>query len=153
MKQALSSARVGMLMALLLLLSASAHADVLRGHLTGLVDRNEEVDLRVRFFDTASTDTLRVEQRFASVTLRDGHFSVELENVDIPSSARFVEIALRPSARPYAAFRPAAPRRRLQRWNGDVLVTRVTSHGPTAPLARPTSERTPEPTHPPGDAR
>lgn len=144
------SIRATMLAGLLLTAAASTQAETLRGHLSGLADRNGDFDLRLRFFDTATSDAFRAEHRFHSVTLREGHFSIALDStaahrVAIPASAAFVEIALRPSARPYAAFRPAPPRRRLQRSNGDVLVASVTSHGPETGHARTISGPAPGP--------
>src|SRR6056297_1192845 len=95
--------------------AGSTQADILRGHLSGLKPELERVDLRMRFFATANTDQLLTQLRFDHVELNAGTFEVFLENRAVPTGARFVAIALRPSARRYAAYQPIPPRRRLER--------------------------------------
>ena len=104
--------------------ASNTAADVLRGHLSGLEPEFDRVDLRVRFFDSGRANTALAERRFDDVLLENGDFVVRIDPNAVPA-ARFVEIALRPSARPYAAFRFIPPRRRLERLLDGTLVAAV----------------------------
>lgn len=102
------------LCAVLLFGAGSSRAEVLRGHLSGLPPELVRVDLRVRFFDSARASVMLFERSFDDVALDGGEFVVRIDSDALPT-ARFVEIALRPSARRYAAFWGIPPRRRLER--------------------------------------
>lgn len=122
MKTALS---IRVLAVLVWLLPRPAEADVLRGHLSGLDQPDAVVDLRIGFFSSDVAERLLAEKRFEAVSLTSGHFRVRLTGPELPSRARFVEIALRPSERRYAAFRHMPPRRRLRRLENGTLVAAV----------------------------
>lgn len=92
-----------------------AHADVLRGHVSGLGRPDSRVDLYLKFFASESAERLLAERFITGVSLRDGHFEVFFEHTSLPSSAQFIEIALRPSERHYAAYSSVPPRRHLAR--------------------------------------
>jgi len=111
--------------------SAPAGAGVLRGHLSGLKPELERVDLRIRFFSTVEADRLLTELRFDQVELDAGTFEVSLDERLLPPDARFVAIALRPSARRYAAYQPIAPRRHLERRPATMLIATVRTQTPT----------------------
>ena len=111
-------------------------ADVLRGQLSGLEHQRDRVDLRMRFFSTIEADRLLTELRFDNVSLNDGAFEISLENRALPSDARFVAIALRPSERRYAAFQAIPPRRRIERVPGIVLIAAARNEGPTHGLTQ-----------------
>ena len=108
--------------AAMLLGAAPVAADVLRGHLSGFDPEFVRVDLRVRFYDAAGANDALAERRFNGVALMAGDFSIPFDPFDLPGSARFVEVALRPSARRYAAYRAIPPRQRLERPADDILV-------------------------------
>ena len=139
--------------ALIVLVAGSATADVLRGHLSGMAHTETSVDLRVRLFDSSAADAPLAERTFRSVRLRDGHFSVALDPAEVPPTANFVAIALRPSTRPYAVFRWIPPRRRLERLADGVLIAvRPASESARYAVAhRSTSDSTLRPR--PGDPR
>lgn len=104
--------------------ASNTAAGVLRGHLSGLEPEWDRVDLRVRFFDSSRASTVLAERRFDGVSLDGGDFVVPIDANTLPA-ARFVEIALRPSTRRYAAFRLIPPRRRLERLLDGTLVAAV----------------------------
>ncbi len=109
----------------LMLAAEIASSDVLRGHLSGFPHADARVDLRVRLFESPAAEAPLAEHRFESVQLRGGNFSVALDPGDVPPGAQFVAIALRPSARPYAAYRQIPPRRPLERMAGDMRIAAV----------------------------
>ena len=116
--------------------ATNSFAEVLRGQLSGLEHQRDRVDLRMRFFSTIEADRLLTELRFDNVSLNDGAFEISLENRALPSDARFVAIALRPSERRYAAFQGIPPRRRLERRPGTVPIAAARNEAPTHGLAR-----------------
>ena len=111
-------------------------AEVLRGQLSGLEHHRDRVDLRMRFFSTIEADRLLTELRFDNVSLDDGEFEISLEHRALPSDARFVAIALRPSERRYAAFQAIPPRRSIERLPGTVLIAAVRNEAQRHALAR-----------------
>ena len=122
--------------ALVSLAAHAAAADLLRGRLSGLEHQRDRVDLRMRFFATGEADRLLTELRFDQVELDAGTFEVSLDDCVLPPDARFIAIALRPSARRYAAYQPIPPRRRLERWPGTVLIAAARNTAPTKAATR-----------------
>ncbi|MBY6203547.1 hypothetical protein [Halomonas denitrificans] len=95
-------------------LAAPASGDQLRGRFSNLAALDARLDIRIRFYDR-SMDTPLAERRYRAVDLDDGAFELPVDASQIPMSARIVEVAIRPHARPYAAFQPVPPRRPLVR--------------------------------------
>jgi hypothetical protein len=122
--------------------ASNTAAGVLRGHLSGLEPELDRVDLRVRFFDSARARTALAERRFDDVLLENGDFVVRIDPNAVPA-ARFVEIALRPSARRYAAFRGIPPRRRLERLFDGTLVAAVHAGDSAGPPSAPSADPVP----------
>ncbi len=87
----------------------------LLGQFSGMKDEgSRQVDLRVRFFSSASGGPLLAEKVFDAVPLTSGQFSVALDPRGLAGSAMYVEIGLRPAGRRYAEFQPAGTRRALE---------------------------------------
>ena len=122
--------------------ASNTAADVLRGHLSGLEPEWDRVDLRVRFFDSARASTALAERRFDDVSLVGGDFVVRIAPSALPA-ARYVEIALRPSARRYAAFRGIPPRRRLERLFDGTLVAAVHAGDAAGNMSAAAADRVP----------
>lgn len=103
----------------LFLLSPATQADVLRGQLSGLHRPSSLVDIRFRFFaDENATDVL-AELFITGVALRNGYFEVEFNDETVPSSADYVQLALRPNERHYAIYNTISPRRPLLQVRAD----------------------------------
>ncbi len=98
-----------------LLMPICATSDVLRGQISQLDQPDQLADLRVRFFESADSRQWLAERQFDRVALRGGQFLVPFNAQTLPADIRFVEIALRPSERPYAAFLRVPPRRPIDR--------------------------------------
>ncbi|MEM7703899.1 MAG: hypothetical protein AAF358_00010 [Pseudomonadota bacterium] len=93
----------------------------LLGQFSGMErDGRRQVDLRIRFFSTASGGLPVAERAFSDVPLAGGQFSVALDPRGLAGSARYVEVGLRPAGRRYAEYQPAGQRRVLELEQGGV---------------------------------
>ena len=97
----------------------ATQADVLRGQLSGLHHPSSLVDMRFRFFADENAADVLAELFITGVKLRNGYFEVEFDYETLPSSADYVQLALRPNERHYAIFNTISPRRPLLQVRAD----------------------------------
>ncbi len=106
--------RAATVLCLALGIAPEAPCDQLRGQFSNLAAPDARLDFRIRFFDRGVEAPL-AEHRYRAVDIDGGAFVLSIEASQIPAEASIVEVAIRPHARPYAAFLPVPPRRPLVR--------------------------------------
>lgn len=109
----------------LMVSAASAQAEVLRGHFSGLGPNMQRVDIRIRFYRGAHAEQQLAEMVFHGVELRNDEFAVWLQTDQLPWGGQFAEIALRDSKRRYAEFQVVPPRRHIANLSGVVWMAHV----------------------------